>query len=456
MSETLSQDSSVPGGGALPAEPALVVAFEAARPWAGGQRFALTELDDLEVGRGAERALDVRVEDGRRIGRLSVPDPWMSAVHFRLHRRGDRLELADAGSKNGTAVDGERCALRALEDGVLIEAARTVFVFQHGRAMPAVRHDGLATHDPDLAAQVEVLSRLARTDLPILLRGPTGSGKEVVASACHDLSGRAGPFVAINLAAVPPSLLESELFGHRRGAFTGAVDDRIGVIRGAHRGTLFLDEIAELSPAGQAALLRVLQQREVMPVGGPAPIAVDLRVIAATHEDLAARIAAGSFRQDLFARIAGHQLVLPPLRRRRVDLGLLVARILTRVAGDAARQVRMSRGAVRMLFDHAWPMNIRELEHALVRALALAGDAEIEPAHLAFLGEPAAAATAAPPDAAPRRDRDELVRLLGVHAGNVTAVARALGTSPSHVRRLLQRHEIDLGAVRRELAPEDE
>jgi DNA-binding NtrC family response regulator len=450
MPDTLSQIEDA-GATPPPEELAIVVALEGARPWAGGERFAITALDELEVGRGEIRRLDVTVARGRRTGRLTVPDPWLSTVHFRLLRTGDRLELADAGSKNGTMLDGTRCARTDVGDRAQVLAARTMFAIQRGRPLAPARHPGLATFEPALATQIEMLARLAGTDLPILIRGPTGSGKEVTAAACHELSARPGPFVAINLAAVTPTLLESELFGHRRGAFTGAIDDRLGVIRSAHRGTLFLDEIAELSLAGQAALLRVLQQREVVPVGGTSPIAVDIRVLAATHEDLATRIAAGKFRQDLFARLAGHQLVLPPLAARRADLGQLVARLLVRIAGPAAQAVRLSRGALSALFDHPWPLNIRELEHTLIRAVNLAGGGEIEAAHLATTLEAidnAAAPTTAP---SPSRDREELVRLFASHGGNLAAVARALATSPSHVRRLLQRHGVDLATLRDDL-----
>jgi pSer/pThr/pTyr-binding forkhead associated (FHA) protein len=243
MSDTRSQIESERETNASVIELAIVVALEAARPLAGGQRFVIGELDVLEVGRGEARCLDVRTEHTQRIGRLSIPDPWLSTVHFRIRITGGVAELG-CGSKNGTMVDGGRCSRRELANGARIEAARTALMFQRNRPMPAGRHAGLATFEPGLASQFEILSQLAATDLPLLIRGPTGSGKEVAASACHELSRRAGPFVAVNLAAVPSTLLESELFGHIRGAFTGAIDDRPGVIRSAHCGTLFLDEVA--------------------------------------------------------------------------------------------------------------------------------------------------------------------------------------------------------------------
>jgi transcriptional regulator of acetoin/glycerol metabolism len=426
---------------AVETTPALVIALEAERPTAGGERFALGGLDEIEVGRGERRALDRR---GAR-GRITVPDPFLSTVHFTLRRDGDRFLVTDAGSKNGTRIDGVRRATAALDDGAVLEAATTWFVFLPA-APTAARGD---TFDPLLADELDRLDRIAATDLSLLIRGETGTGKEVAARAVHDRSGRRGAFVAVNLAAVPSDLLEGHLFGHRRGAFTGATEDRAGLIRAADGGTLFLDEVAELPPAGQAALLRVLQEREVLPLGATAPIAVDVRVIAATHQDLAARIAAGEFRQDLFARLAGHQVSLPPLRRRRVDLGLLIARLLARTGSTAAR---LSRDAGRALFEHTWPLNVRELDHALRRAVALAGADPIEPAHLGLhAAPPPESAAPAPPPAptAPPRDRDALVALFASHGGNVAAVARALGTSPSHVRRLVARHKLDLEALRR-------
>jgi DNA-binding NtrC family response regulator len=423
-----------------------VVALEAERLTAGGERFALEGLDEIEVGRGERRALERR---GAR-GRLTVPDPFLSTLHFTLRRDGDRFVVADAGSKNGIRIDGVRQATATLDDGAILEAATTWFVFQAAASLPT-RGD---TFDPLLAEELDRLDRIAATDLSILISGETGTGKEVAARAVHDGSGRRGAFVAVNLAAVPGDLLEGHLFGHRRGAFTGATEDRTGLVRAADNGTLFLDEIAELTPTGQVALLRVLQEREVLPLGATAPIAVDTRVVAATHQDLAARIAAGEFRQDLFARLAGHQVSLPPLRRRRVDLGLLISRLLSRTGSTAAR---LSRDAGRALFEHAWPLNVRELDHALRRAVALAGADPIEPAHLGLHAAPPPDPTApAPAPNAPPRDRAALVALFAGHGGNVAAVARALGTSPSHVRRLVARHKLDLEALRRGEAVADE
>jgi len=202
----------------------------------------------------------------------------------------------------------------------------------------------MATFSPGLAYAFGTLARLSARPISILLRGETGTGKEVIASAIHELSRRRGDFIAVNCGALPATLLESELFGHQRGAFSGATADRRGLVRSADGGTLFLDEIGELPIGSQAAFLRVLQEHEVVPVGHDRPIAVDLRVIAATLRDLSGAIDAGRFRSDLYARIAGHVVELPALRERREDLGLVIPALCARIAGSHG-SIRRSRPA---------------------------------------------------------------------------------------------------------------
>jgi transcriptional regulator with PAS, ATPase and Fis domain len=188
--------------------------------------------------------------------------------------------------------------------------------------------------------------RIAPSSVPLLVRGETGTGKELMARAIHEASERRGAFVPVNCGALPRDLLESELFGHRRGAFTGASGDRSGLVRRAHRGTLFLDEIAELPPDSQVALLRVLQEGEVRPVGACEEITVDVRIVAATHQDLRERIASGRFREDLYARIAGFEITMPPLRERREDLGMLIATLLVPSPRDRDQLVPAARAVM--------------------------------------------------------------------------------------------------------------
>ena len=224
-----------------------------------------------------------------------------------------------------------------------------------------------------LDALCEMAQRIARHDLSVLILGESGTGKELMARAIHYASPRlAGPFVVENCAAIPDTLLESELFGHKRGAFTGAVDDHVGLFQRAHGGTVFLDEIGETSPAFQVKLLRVLQEGELRPVGSTRAVPVDVRVIAATHRDLEADVRAGRFREDLYYRIAGVTLAMPPLRERPGDIVPIAERILVDAAAELALPpARFDDDARAVLMSYPWPGNIRELRNEIARALAL-------------------------------------------------------------------------------------
>jgi two-component system, NtrC family, response regulator AtoC len=218
------------------------------------------------------------------------------------------------------------------------------------------------------------IERVARSPATVLIRGESGTGKELAARAIHGLGPRAGgPFIPVNCAAIPDTLMESELFGHERGAFTDARERRIGKFEAAAGGTLFLDEIAELAPGPQAKLLRALQERVIERVGGSQPIAVDARILAATNRDLEAEVAAGRFREDLYYRIHVVPLPMPPLRERREDVRLLAERCLVRTCEQmGGRPLRFTREAIAALERHSWPGNVRELENVVLRAVALA------------------------------------------------------------------------------------
>ena len=228
------------------------------------------------------------------------------------------------------------------------------------------------------------VERIARAEATVLVMGESGTGKELVARAIHDLSPRsAGPFIAVNCGAIPSELIESELFGHEKGAFTGAVDRRIGRIESANKGTLFLDEVGELEPAVQVKLLRALQERSFERVGSSTTISVDVRIVAATNRDLAAEVAAGRFREDLYYRIAVVPVKLPPLRDRREDIRLLAGTFLERI--QAARGIppkKLSAAALGALEGYRWPGNVRELENAIEHGLALCEGDTIELADL--------------------------------------------------------------------------
>jgi len=270
-----------------------------------------------------------------------------------------------------------------------------------------------------------------------------------ITKAAHALSTREGDFVAVNCGALPENLVESELFGCVKGAFSGA-ETRPGLIRAADGGTLFLDEIADLDIASQVKFLRVLQEREVTPVGGTRPVRVDLRIIAATNQDLATRVAAGTFRKDLYGRLkAGFTISLPTLAERTDDLGHLVTTILSRSC-KPSDHVRLARGFAICLWAYDWPHNIRELAGALGTALALAHGNDLLPKHLP---EEIQQVVLVPRRAAQDpvdvdKIRPRLISLLKEHSGNISAVAREMRTHRQQVHRWLRRLDIDADSYR--------
>ncbi len=426
--------------------PQLFVLIECDRLAAASSRHALAGVERVQIGRGERRCA---TRDGASLS-IEVPDGRMSLGHAKLVRVDGKWIVEDAGSKNGLVVEGERRRRLTLHDGSVFELGHTVFLYRElalpPDAAPDEDRDGataaLQTFVPALARTFADLAAVAGTSAAVLIQGETGTGKELVARAAHALGGRAGRFVAVNCGALPETLVESELYGHKKGAFSGADQDRPGLVRSADGGTLFLDEIADLPLASQAALLRVLQEREVTPVGGTHPIAVDLHIVAATHHDLPACIERGTFRRDLFARLAAFIVRLPPLRERREDLGLILATLLPRIAG---RDVRISCAAARRLVEHDWPLNVRELENSLTVAAALARGGQIKIEHLTDglrLDEQPAVPTQTLSDEDQAR-RDELVGLLHQHAGNVSAIARATGKARTQVHRWLRRFRLD-------------
>ena len=240
---------------------------------------------------------------------------------------------------------------------------------------------------------MDLARRVAPTDVTVLLLGESGTGTEVLARAIHATSPRRDrPFVAVNCGAIPAELLESEMFGHERGAFTGATSARSGLFQAAHGGTIFLDEIAEMSPALQVKLLRVLQDREVRAVGSDRTVRVDVRVVAATNKDLAEQVRQGRFREDLFYRLQVIPIALPPLRERRSDVPMLVEHFLSRHNAGRAQPVSIAEDALVHLWEYDWPGNVRELENAVERLVVLCEDGlvrveDLAPNVRAFLSE---------------------------------------------------------------------
>ena len=296
---------------------------------------------------------------------------------------------------------------------------------------------------------LNVAETVATTDSTVLLQGESGTGKGVIARYIHQLSNRTnGPFVSINCGALPESLLESELFGHVKGSFTGAIKDKSGMFSSAERGSFFLDEIGETTPATQVKLLRVLQHREVIPVGATEPIAIDTRLIAATNRNLEEEIARGNFRSDLFYRLNVIAIEIPPLRDRPEDIPLLAESFLAEIAlkRDEPKK-KLSPEAAEQLQEYAWPGNVRELENAIERAVILAASATINPAAL--------------PDRVRRRKSESLIAertisnpsleaierayimwVLRSEGGNKSRAAEVLGIDASTLHRKLSRFEL--------------
>src|SRR2546422_8892994 len=300
---------------------------------------------------------------------------------------------------------------------------------------------GLVGSSPGMTRVREIIAKVADSDSPVLIEGESGTGKELVAAATHRQSGRAkGPFVPVNCSAIPAELMESEFFGHVRGAFSGAVADSLGLFRSAHGGTLFLDEIAELSPALQAKLLRVLQEKEIRPVGSTKTHVVNARMIAATNKNLEAAVSNGSFRQDLFYRLNVVHIVVPPLRERRGDIPALIAYFLRRFHPRFRRPGKgIAPRPLATLTSYDFPGNVRELENVLERAFALGVRDEIKRANLPDLSVRAEQPAAASSERLPTLDQadgDLIGRALDRFRNDKEKAARALGLT---VRTLYRR-----------------
>jgi ActR/RegA family two-component response regulator len=436
-------------------EPMLVLALECSRPQALSARYRISRANAVVIGRGESRRGElVPAEDGVEIS-IRVPDRWMSSRHARIEPSFGRWILVDTESKNGSVVDGHSTRRSVLTDGSVIEFGHTVFIFFEKANVP---NDAPIIWDleggQDLAGmttllgswhfELERLRQIAPSEIPILIEGESGTGKEILARAVHALSGRSGAFVPVNCGALPENLVESELFGYKKGAFSGAGTDQPGLVRSADGGTLFLDEIGDLPPSSQAALLRVLQEREVMPVGGTRSVPIDLRVVAATHRDLDEMVAQGGFRHDLFARLAGLRITIPSVAERRPDVGILIGTLFERIFPPGHPGVEAE--AARLLFRYPWPLNVREIEQALSTAKVLAQANAVRSEHLPDTvrsGRPPGAPKPAPLTEVDQKVREDVIRALREHQGNVSAVARALDKDRKQIQRWIKRFGLD-------------
>lgn len=400
---------------------------------------------------------------------LQLPVHAVSRQHAEITRERGSWVLRDKQSTNGTFVDGHRIREARLEHGQELRFGDAIVKFVQAEAEGYARYriDGSLSPDAvrqvsavpgliggyqmdQVARQIELVSREATSSpLSVLLLGESGTGKEVVAQAIHQQSGRRGAFRAVNCAALPKDLVESELFGYHRGAFSGANRDKPGLIRVAHRGTLLLDEIGDMPLDAQAKLLRVLQSRELYPLGATEAEPVDVRVIGATHQNLEQLLSRGTFRQDLYARLNEYHLSLPPLRDRKEDIFMLVREFFRRHGGG---ELRVTFPFMAALLHYDWPYNVRELESCVKRAVVLCEGKPLDEGmltediardltgygQLLVVPEAGESGREAVPSEA------DLIALLERHQGNVAAVGRDLGKARMQIHRWLKRYGIDL------------
>jgi DNA-binding NtrC family response regulator len=376
------------------------------------------------------------------------------------------VRARDLGSRNGTFVGGVRVGEIYLQTATKLRIGETEIVFEPLRperiTLSAIPSFGpLVAQSPGMRAIFERLSKISPTDLTLLITGETGTGKELVAQAIHMGSARAKkPFVVVDCGSIPPTLAEATLFGHERGAFTGAVDKRLSPFQEADGGTIFLDELGELPIDVQPKLLRALAERRIKSVGSNNYREVDVRVLAATRRDLVRAVNSGGFRSDLYFRVAQVKIELPALRQRLEDIPVLVRRMLKDL-GDEGAYERITNTTLERLMRHDWPGNVRELRNAVAVAHALAGEGE-ELDIAAHLGSMTEAPMAGPlggnggsfagfkgrqfqdakRDVLARFERDYFAALSDESKGNVSEMARRAGMERAHVRAYLRRHGI--------------
>ncbi|HJZ88076.1 MAG TPA: sigma 54-interacting transcriptional regulator [Polyangia bacterium] len=463
-------------------DPAITTIFD-------GGRATVRHLrkSKLVVVAGADQGKELeitkpRVSGGRSvINDIVLSDKAVSGTHFEIVGRDDGYRLRDLDSTNGSYIGDLRIKEVYLRPGTVFRVGHTQLRFEPMHDVVEIALSSADRFDKVIGASIRMreifaaLERVAPSELTVLITGETGTGKELIARGIHNASARkAKPFIVLDCGAIPKDLIESTLFGHEKGAFTGAVGQHRGCFEQADKGTIFMDEIGELDLNLQPKLLRVLENREIKRVGGDRTIKVDVRVMAATNRDLRQMVNAGTFREDLYFRLSVIHVEMPPLRERREDIPQLVHHFLREVAERRAMQLSISVDAMAALVAHSWPGNVRELRNVVERAASLCEGPTITRADLTFGrdGTPRTALpgrTTLPPGSvgaggggemmgfelqpglefkeAKQRvvdafERAYLTDLLKRHGGNITRAAQEAGLTRYHLRELLKRHSL--------------
>jgi transcriptional regulator with GAF, ATPase, and Fis domain len=426
-------------------------------------RTVKTAVFTLRVAKGPDLGKELRIDASlvsrAHVGQskaceLRLADRMASRRHAALEISGLRLQITDLDSTNGTRINGVTVACAYLDGGERIEIGETILTVERGAAMtvslPRETSFGrLVGTSAEMRKLYPICARLAASDVPVVIEGETGTGKELLAEALHETGPRAkGPFVVFDCTALPPSLLESALFGHERGAFTGANEARIGVFEQADGGTLLIDEIGDLDVALQAKLLRAIERSEIQRLGSNRWARVDVRIIAATRRDLEHEIQQGRFRDDLFFRLAVARIELPPLRKRQGDVTLLARHFWNLLGGSSAP---LEDAFLVRLEDYAWPGNVRELHNTIARRrvfgqnteIGLSPNAPLSPATGADPIEEILARELPLPQArqllSDELERRYVRRILARHGGNVTRAAAASGLALRYFKLLRAR-----------------
>ena len=456
-----------------------------------GARLSVSISDSMtvEVRLGLK---EIRIGRGREAD-LQLPDRSVSRFHARIYRFGNRYFLADMSSRNGTHINGKPVTQLPLDDGqtFTIGPYRIHFLWPAGTPLPgdeptvapgasplpsiapAASAASDATYLPPISARklanterenindtfgmignsqpirklIETIRRVGPSDAAVLIEGETGSGKELVARGLHNASNRSyRPFIVVNCGAISPELIESELFGHERGAFTGATAQRRGAFELAHNGTIFLDEIGELPYALQPKLLRALEQKEIKRVGGNETLLADARILAATNRNLKEEVIKKTFREDLYFRIGAICISASPLRQRREDIAPLSKHFLALLSTNTARPIpTLSPAAFAILVSHDWPGNVRELRNAIQRAVVMAEGEKLDAADFSFLHTSSNDSTEQGAQELTRWEQAERTNILAELSrqnGNKTRTAKALGIAKSTLFEKLKKYGI--------------